>query len=312
MKTMLNKPTFSSRICARLIDYCLFFSFSLLVTLTLPIEVNTLFYLILGLAVPTFFFPVEALLLSFWGKTPGKALFGISVKEKPSFKEAFSSIFFRKKSIELTQKSPSLFRFVFGYAVTAFLLTFSVLSQNITTYTIGGEKQQKISGWVHYVSEEAGFHVDFPTDPKLEEKEVSIPRTSKPVNYNEYVSQKDSKVKYAVSYLDIPRKWSFVSSKRILKGVFDVVMKLEPHSILVSKEYGRHLNFDALNFHYQKGGDEIEGRLIRIGQRLFKITVTYPASISEKPVSHEFINSFHIGKPENQLVQELESSNLQN
>lgn len=294
-----NRVTFFSRFCARTIDYCLFFGLGLLVSLAIPFDANALFYLVAALATPVLFIPFEAILLRVWGRTPGKALFRISLS-KLSFGQAFRrALLFGKRPGSFTQKKPHPLRIVFGYALTMALLGFSLFSKNITEYTIGFAQQQKVSGWVHYAAKDAGFNVSFPTKPQIEAKELALPRSSGSVNINEYTSQKGSNVTYSVSYMDLPKKWAFVSSRRILRGVFDVLLKLESAGELTSKEFGNYNEHTALNFTYKKGDDEVVGRLIRVGQRLFKLTISYPASTPDRPISHEFLDSFALetGQP---------------
>jgi hypothetical protein len=47
-----------------------------------------------------------------------------------------------------------------------------------------------------------------------------------------------------------------------------------------------------MNFHYKMGDDEVTGRLIKVGLRLFKLTITYPSSTDEKHISMAFLDSF--------------------
>src|SRR5579872_5602205 len=167
MESMKNNSLWM-RICARFFDYSLLFGIGHLISLVIPYDITALFYWILALSVPLLFIPIEALLLTLKGTTPGKDLFVMSVKGEGknslTFKEAFKRAFFiGKRPGEVVQREPTLFRLVSAYAATAALLSFSILSQNITNYTIGCERQQKVSGWLHFVSEEAGFHVSFPT-----------------------------------------------------------------------------------------------------------------------------------------------------
>lgn len=290
-------PSTFTRICARVVDYCLLFGFGLLFSLSLPMEVDTLFYLFYALVIPVLFVPIEALLLSIWGTTLGKALLGITVSNKTgsnlTFDEALKRAFFREKRPGfLLQKEPGFLRKLSAYAIAASLLVFSVFSKDITNSNIGAESQQKVSGWVQYSSKEAGFKVDFPNKPKVEAVELDVTSTDTPVNYNEYKSEGSSKVTYAVSYIDIPKKWGFVSSKRILRGVMDVILKLQPGSELLNREFTAHKDFSAMNFHYKMGDEEVTGRLIKVGLRLFKLTISYPASTDEKHISMAFLDSF--------------------
>ena len=295
----LKKPSFFTRILARGVDYCLLYALGILVSLVLPVEVSNLFYIVYALTVPALFVSIEALLLSTWGSTPGKALLGITVLHKDgkklSIHEAMRrAAFIGKRPGSLLQGDPGFLRRFAAYALAVSLIVFSALSKNITDSSIGGEKAQKVSGWVQYSSTEAGFRVDFPKDPVIESKEVASTEGS--VNYNEYTSEGKSKVTYAVSYIDIPKKWGFVSSKRILKGVLDVLLKLDPETVLLNKAFASHAEHSALNFHSKKGDEEVSGRLIRVGQRLFKLTITYPAATPEHLVTHTFLDSFELVK----------------
>lgn len=296
----LTTPSILTRICARAVDYCLLFASGVLLSLALPLEISNLFYLVYALTVPGLFIPLEALLLKTWGTTAGKAILGITVLHKDgnklSFKEALKrASFIDKRPGTLLQDDPGLLRRFMAYGIAVALIVVSALSKNITDSSIGGEKAQRVSGWVQYSAKEAGFKVDFPKDPVVESKEVSSAEGA--VNYNEYTSEGKSKVTYSVSYIDIPKKWGFVSSKRILKGVLDVLMKLDPETELLNKAFAAHGEHSALNFHSKKGEEEVVGRLIRVGQRLFKLTITYPTATPEHLVTHTFLDSFTLEQP---------------
>jgi hypothetical protein len=126
----------------------------------------------------------------------------------------------------------------------------------------------------------------------MESKEVTVPNTDKSVNYNEYTSQHAKNVSYAVSYIDLPKKYGFVSSKRILKGVFDVMLKADKESTLISKDHTGHKQYGALDYRLKKGEEEVMGRLIRVGKRIYKLTVTYPPSVADQLPHKEFMGSF--------------------
>jgi hypothetical protein len=305
----MQKSSFSSsapsklrRFCARLIDYCLFYVFIEVFSLMLPLEIKEYFYFIFAIVAPLLWIPVEAILLSTWGTTIGKMLFQMVVrgkgKEKLKFKDAFKrACFLSPRPGKITTYRFSILQALFTYVLTIGIIGFSLLSKPIMDFSIGMEKQQTTEGWVQYFSEEAGFRVNFPNNPELESKEVELPSTNRSVNYSEYKSQQDKHVTYSVSYIELPRKWGFVSSKRILKGVLDVLLKLEPDAQLLEKEFAMHKNnYSALDFHLKKGEEEVAGRLIRVGYRLFKLTVIYPPSVADKLLNHEFIESFDLEK----------------
>lgn len=303
MSIKLKKPSILARFCARLTDYCLLFGLGVLITLILPLEVNTIFYLVLATAVPLLQVPIEAYLLSSWGTTPGKALFSIIVRShtglKLSLQESYKSARFSKNSGILLQGKMGFLHKLCAYLFVIMLAVFSIFSKPITEAKIGGKQQQKVAGWVSYISEEAGFSVHFPKNPTVIAKEVEHPSSKNPVNYNEYTSESDPEVVYTVSYIDLPKKYGWVSSKRILRGVLDILMKLEPGSKLIKKEFVEHDAYPAVNFHYQKGESEVLGRLIRVKHRLFKLTISYPTSKVDKIApSYEFFETFNALKSE--------------
>lgn len=296
MLELNKKVSIWTRLAARLMDYSLLFLFGVGVSLALPCEVSGWFYLFWGLGLPLAWVPVEALLLSTWGTTPGKACFQCKVRNalgaRLSFKSALKLGLLMGQSGELRQKPLKGLRRVLAYGLTLALFVFTLFSQPVTDYSIGQVRQQTTTGWVHYFAKEAGFHVDFPNFPQLESKAVAVPNSNQSVNYNEYTSQHTKNVSYAVSYIDMPKKYGFVSSKRILKGVFDVLMKADKESTLLSKEHTDHKQYGALDFRLKKGDEEVMGRLIRVGKRIFKLTVTYPKTVADQLPHKEFMGSF--------------------
>lgn len=302
-------PSLFTRFCARLADYGLIYGMGVLASLILPIEASSSFYLWYAVAVPLLGIPIEALFLSSWGTTPGKFLFNLSIRDRAGQKLGLRDAF--KRASGLTRETPvlqhkktSFFRQVIAVAASFTLLGLCILSKNISDYTIGtqGYYQMKM-GWVHYFSKEAGFHVNFPSDPQVEAKEVSLPRTSDPVSYNQYTSHQNAQVYYTVSYIDLPKKWSFVSSKRILQGVLEVVLKMEEDKALMNKEYVDHKQYSAIEYRLCKDGVETLERLIRVGNRLFKISAVFPPSVAGQPQHREFIESFELGGPMQEVSQ---------
>ncbi len=295
----MRNPSIFTRICARVVDYSLLYATGVFAALVLPVALSNLFYLAYALAVPLLFIPIEAKLTSSWGTTPGKAILGITVRQtdgkKLTWRQALKrAAFMDKRSGQLSQDRPGLLRRMGAYATAIGLIVLSALSKNITDSSIGGEKAQRVSGWVQYSAKEAGFKVDFPKKPVVESREVASGDSA--VNYNEYTSEGQSKVTYTVSYIDIPKKWGFVSSKRILKGVLDIILKLDPGAELLNKAFTSHGDHSALNFHSKKGDEEVEGRLIRVKHRLYKLTITYPATTPKELVSYKFLDSFELEK----------------
>lgn len=291
-----KKVSLLVRLCARLVDYSLLFLVGVGVSLALPCEVSGWFYLYWALSLPLAWVPIQALLLSTWGTTPGKASFRCKVRNalgrRLNFRSALKRALFIGQTGELYQKPLKGLRRVLSYGLTLGLFVFTLFSPSVTDYNIGLQRQQTTTGWVHYFAKDAGFYVDFPNFPEVEAKEMEVPNVDKPVNYNEYTSQHSKNVSYSVSYIDLPKKYGFVSSKRILKGVFDVMLKADTESSLLSKEHASHKEYGTLDYRLKKGDEEVMGRLIRVGKRIFKLTVTYPPSVADQLPHKEFMASF--------------------
>ncbi len=92
----MTKPL--SRFLARFLDYSLFYSLFILPLFFTSLLDNDFIHALCIILVPLFWIPLEALLISLFGTTPGKALFGIQIRDaqqqKLSFKTSFKRALF--------------------------------------------------------------------------------------------------------------------------------------------------------------------------------------------------------------------------
>jgi uncharacterized RDD family membrane protein YckC len=287
------------RALARFCDYSLCFLALGAITLFLPYFYCPLFYYYLAAATPVLWAPLDALLISRWGRTPGLALFGLSVADAKGSHLSYVSalrraLFLPGRSSAIRQKSLSWKR-KFGALLAASAFVSAAIYGNILAlWSVGLEKGFSQSGWVQYASREAGFHIAFPSDPETASRELVIPDSGKVLSYMEITSNEGRKVHYSVSHLELPRKWRLAGNTTLLKGVLDLLVKHAEGSQLLEKEFKMHAGHRVLDYRMKAGDEEVRGRLIIVGGTLYKLTITYPAALAKEIQENPFLDSFEI------------------
>lgn len=89
-KYTLLKPRPFLRAFARLFDYTLFYIITSFAFFISPVMIPDVLHLCFGLLLPMLWVPIEALCLSLFGTTPGKALLGIHIRDKEQNKPSFA------------------------------------------------------------------------------------------------------------------------------------------------------------------------------------------------------------------------------
>ena len=151
--------------------------------------------------------------------------------------------------------------------------------------------------WNRFYSAEGKFSVEFPTDPLLETNQLEIECANRTIDYNEYKSihKENEDISYAVSFIDLPKKWRFFSANTILKGAMGVILDNETESTLIEKNFSTYQGIPALDYHLKNNYEqETHVRLVLVGSRLYKLTVTYPTSMAGELHPSEFLESFHL------------------
>jgi uncharacterized RDD family membrane protein YckC len=290
------------RALARITDYSLFYIFIAFSISFLPYFLGMSFYLGLIAAVPFLWVPIEALLLSRNGTTPGKSLFGMKVKKEKggnlSFKQALKHASFRSpRPGVFSQKKIGPKRKLIAFALSVCCVLTALFGKPITYYSIGLDNKISTNGWMQYYSMTRGFSVNFPNDPKEQSKQLEIPNTDKILNYEEISSQQTKDVLYSVSYMELPGKWRLAGSNTLLKGALDLLVKYSPEKgqVVVDRELIIYQNHRALDFHLKQGDNDVSGRFILVDNTLYKLTVVYPSSLSkEVQDGNPFLNSFDL------------------
>ena len=281
---------FLRRFLARVFDYGLFYFVTVFISLILPVELSSQFFLLWALVVPFLWAPVEAVLYRFWGTTPGKKLFGLSLP-KLSWKESAKRSFFFKKTHDLQVKEIGVKRYLIALMLASSAGSTLFLGEDISEAAVSYEKSMTNSGWVQYVSDNGKFEVQFPKNPVEETKHYDVPNGD-PIAMNEFIAHKEAE--FSVSYLELPKKWKIFSSNMLLKGAIQVVMEHIPGAELAEKQIVKHKNYPAMDFRAIDGKKEIKGRLILVGNTLYKLWVVYTPDTPREQQHEIFFNSFDV------------------
>lgn len=278
------------RILARLLDYGLFYFISIFVSSMLPFELTEKFYFLYAVLTPLAWAPFEAISIKRFGTTPGKKLFELSIPAL-SWKESFKRAFFFSRPRTTTEKTISFWRYLVALMITCCGGSALFFGKDISEVAVQYEQQVAGAGWVQYIHDEGKFSVNFPKKPELDVKTYEVPNGD-PINMNEYKAEKEAG--FSVSYLELPKKWRLFSSNTLLKGAIKVVQEHMPGTELVEKTIVKHKNYPAMDFKMKEGENLIEGRLILVGNTLYRLMVVYYPD-TPRDLQHEtFLNSFEL------------------
>ncbi len=282
---------FLRRFLARLFDYGLFYFITVFISLILPMEIESQFFLLWALVVPFFWAPFEAIFLYALQTTPGKKIFGLSLPLL-SWSESFKRAFFFKRTKDLKVKSIGIKRYLLALMLASSAGSALFLGEDISNAAVHYEQTITGTGWVQYISDNGKFQVQFPKKPvEQEPKQFEVPNGA-PLEMSEFKAHKEAE--FSVSYLDLPKKWKLFSSNTLLKGAMKVVHEHMPEAEIVDKKIVKHKNYPAMDFKMKEGDKEIEGRLILVGNTLYKLWVVYTPE-TPRELQHEiFLNSFEI------------------
>jgi hypothetical protein len=282
---------FLRRFLARVFDYGLFYFLTVFCFLILPLELDSQVFLLWALIVPIFWAPIEALLLYKWGTTPGKKLFGLRLASM-TWTESCSRAFFFKKSKDLQAKRIGIKRYLLALMMTCSAGSTLFLGEDISEAAVHYEQSITGAGWIQYVADNGKFQVQFPKKPvEQEPKHFDVP-SGDPIQLSEFKAHKEAE--FSVSYLDLPKKWKLFSANTLLKGAMKVVHEHMPSAELIEKKLVKHKSHPAMDFKMRDGKNEIEGRLILVGNTLYKLWVVYTPETPREQQHELFLSSFEI------------------
>ncbi|MBP9841020.1 MAG: RDD family protein [Simkaniaceae bacterium] len=152
--------------------------------------------------------------------------------------------------------------------------------------------------WKKFTAPQGDFTINFPKLPKEESRKLPIPNSKNTLPYTEFQCTHTSGTNYSISYTILPSKWLKYSSSLVLKGSLRFINKHIGKSEIVSKRVHRFKSLPALDYTLFNGEVEQRGKLILIGNTLYKIEVTYRPSQKEsvEKTLNAFLNSFESAK----------------
>jgi len=284
------------RFLALLIDYGLFYFFAVFFSLMTPFEFDESFYLLFALCVPLIWAPIEAICLTKWGKTPGKKLFEIEVKSENGGRLSWGQSLRRSfipwnRPGVVVSKGIGLWRYLIALIIASSAGSTLFFGKDISEVAVQYEQKVAGSGWVQYLSDDGRFSVQFPKKPEVVQQTFEVPN-DKPINLSEVKVKKEAT--FSVSYLELPKKWKLFGSNTLLKGAMKVVLQHMPGANIVEQKIVKHKNYPAMDFKMKEGVTEIEGRLILVGNTLYKLSVVYFPDTPRDQQHESFLNSFEL------------------
>ncbi len=284
-------------LAAKVVDYALLLSGMGVVTSFLPYFIDFQTYCLLALATPFMMIPIEAFNLRTFGTTPGKALFGTRTSKKLSWTEAFrSALFLNPKTENVEDKKPlSMTRRLTGLFLGAACVALSFFGNTFSQWTLGLGKGVSTEGWTLYASDK-GFTVQLPGEPSKEHRIIEIPAANKTLDYHALKSYQNKHVHYGVSHVDLPKQWKLAGPSRLLKTALDSTLGVAPGAKILGKRFTTHQGYKALDFVLKHGDEEVRGRLILVGTRLYALSIAYPADANIDFSDNHFMDSFDVKK----------------
>ena len=320
------------RIFARLLDYGFFLMLCFGVLLFTPFIFSSFSLIVFLCLTPLLALPLEVLLLKRFFTTPGKALLGIHLDGNPNIKQILkrslratfkvylycipllnivalyhlknADNFFHDqdcplkiskwkpwKSIPLVLFATITCSFFYSETIQDSLFQMNSSFHKLQSIElIAGETIQ----WKSFTSPEKEFKIAFPKKPKQEETELPIPKSKEALPYKEFHSTHGDAIKYSLSYTELPSPWLRFSSNLVLKASLKIISKHISKGNIVSKTISHHYRYPCIHYSILRGDQEMKGELILIGNRLYKLEVSYPreAAASIAANTAEFFSSF--------------------
>jgi hypothetical protein len=332
---MSISPSMTMRFLARVFDYLLLFTVILFILGICDIYLTCTKLLILMAALPCIWLPIEAVCLSLFGTTPGKALLGICILDQKghllklpqawtrSVLTAWLSIVFFIPGINLyliyhfLKRRKNLFKWeILTHSKTVCktgrlrkYLTLALFLSLIAGVYFQDDLIGKFSfsnplsffsqaekKWVKFTSPDGKFTAYFPKQPNHQLQHILIPRGHGELAYDELSCMNDEKEIYSLSYATLPSEILKWKASLVLKGILRIVSSDASPGKIVKQHYSK-IQHPALDYCLRhQNGMETRGRLILIGNSLYKLEIKFTKETSNLEALEQalstFINSF--------------------
>lgn len=146
--------------------------------------------------------------------------------------------------------------------------------------------------WIRFEDKNGAFVACFLSKPEEKKTKLPIPRSKESLDYTEVIHTiKENQTTFEISYTRLPKSWLKWSSSLLLKGALKVFASNVPQTKILKKSSKMYRNLPALEFILKKGSDqERSGRLVLVGDILYKLDVTYP--VEKRDETQESIATF--------------------
>lgn len=191
----------------------------------------------------------------------------------------------------ILQKKLSFVRALGAILLTVGCFAFGVFGNLITEWGTGIHPAVVMDGWVKFESEKADFKIYFPEDPQEESKQIILPDTGKVLDY-EQITHENEEIAYSVTHMKIPNKWKLAGNATLLKLSLEAMVKHSEGGKLLDKQFIMHQGHRALDYTLIEEGKRIKGRLIVIGNMMYRLAATSPSHLKEQGEGQLFLDSF--------------------
>ena len=305
-----------SRCFAKTFDYALFYSFFYILDFSLLLNI------LLVVALPVLYAPIEALLLRLFKTTPGMWIFGLSLDTKVSFKKAlltslkkgllvfpllfpplnlFIARFYLKEKgahfakrwqvaegveIEKKKRNKHLRNLVVVLCSAFILYTFTPIS-----FSSLSKRAFDVESWVEVKDDHLKFSVYFPEEPKISGKKVEVKEHNTTLDVKEYHHK--SHINYKLQSTKVPTTWTLLGSRYLLNALGQ---QIETHQgSFIESKIGKHGKYPALHYLVKNhDGGQTKGALILVKKTVYRLEVSAGKKLSkeELEISQNFIDSF--------------------
>lgn len=310
-----------NRFLARIFDYSLCFSITYLIGAKLDILNTKVLIALLAPLTPLIWIPFETLFLKLFKTTPGKALFGLKVNSSNYFKRSLRvwaqvvgcglpPFCFICPFLALMQKSKKELSFDQDIESENITWRASVLgSILIASFTLSpfawdhfhrGSAvphyldPQLYKSWTAFNASDKTFSAYFPLKVETIESQLPVPDDIKFLELTEHTAKHENHGTFSLAYTELPKKWLKYSDKLIIKHSMLHMADSMENTDLVKRNFAMHGNIPCIDYTLKSDGNDILGRMLLIGNRLYKIELKCNGSSNDAAREQHalFINSF--------------------
>lgn len=168
----------------------------------------------------------------------------------------------------------------------------STLNQANSTENI--QTQEEVA--YHYVSSDAGFEIDFPTQPKREEVTEELGDELGSVTMLTYQSVKENNSYFVFFYKysnpAVGENSPDYDIRAGLEGVMNGMVNGIEGATLTDSNFTNFQGHQAIDYKISAEGEDIEGIIFMNGKHLYNVAVDYVSTELPKPSFLEFLRSF--------------------